>query len=82
MIKYPVNKFHNLEFEQYNTNKIDRYFNVYLSGRSIKREMIAEIKINLSDKKKSIKKIKKIGHIIHPMALLALDKFMNNYKDD
>lgn len=85
MTKIEVNKFNTLEFEPHKINDVndrDRYFNVYLISRNVKRELIAEMKINLEDDNKSRFTIKKKGDLVHPKALLAMNTFMSNYKDD
>jgi hypothetical protein len=85
MTKIEVNKFNFLEFEPHKINDIndkDRYFNVYLTNRSVKKELIAEMKVNLEDDKKSRLTIKKKGDLVHPKALLAMNNFMSDYKDD
>jgi len=88
MIKIQVNKFNTLEYEPHKINEVndrDRYFDVYLSGRSVEDEervLVYEIKINLKDRKKTMIKTKKKGVVIHPNVLLSIDKFISNYKDE
>ena len=85
MNKIEVNKFNFLEFEPHVINEVnesDRYFDAYLINRNTKRELIAEIKINLKDDKKSKLTIKKKNGLVHPKALLAMNSFMSTYKDD
>lgn len=84
MSKISVNKFNVLEFDPKKINEIndkDRYFDVYLTYRGEKRELIAEMKINLSNDLQSKLSIIKKGDLLHPKVLLAMNSFMSSYKE-
>jgi len=83
MVKIAVNKLNVLEFKAHTINEIndkDRYFNVYLNSRNTTNEIIAEVKINLENEEKSNFKLLKKGKLIHPKMLLAINKFISEYK--
>jgi len=85
MREIKVNKFNTLEFEPHKINEVndkDRYFDVYLKSRKKEKELVAEMKISLSDPKKSKVTIKKKGDVLHPKVLLTMNDYMNKYKDD